>query len=134
MEQQWQFGRYLDSLLEKRNWSRNRLAKEVRLSSGYITWLINGFSSDKANPPSPSIDVFIKLSKALNVPITSLIAAYQGKDPDSDKDSGRQEAVASLTEALLKAVPPESLFAAMKAQYSPKEWEEIKKEVFDGNA
>ena len=100
----WNFGKYVSELLEGKGWSRNRLAKETRLSSGYVTWLLNGETSSKPNPPNLSIDTLLTLSKALNVHPMKLILAYEDKDPNTytGSDEKLQDLMRETLEELKK--------------------------------
>lgn len=51
---------------EKRNMSKSELARQIDVSPSYITMLENG---DKKNP---SLEILIKIAKALNIQVTDL--------------------------------------------------------------
>jgi transcriptional regulator with XRE-family HTH domain len=78
----WYLGKYLQDELDKKGWKRSRLAEEAGLSTGYISWLLNGESPGKPNPPNLSVDTLLLLSGALNIHPAKLIVAYKGEDPE----------------------------------------------------
>ncbi len=90
-EKQWFFGRYIQRLLENKGWNKSKLAKEAVISTGHISWLINGRTSGKEGPPELRIEMLIKLSKTLNVSMDDLALAYQGKDPELTRKSKDSE-------------------------------------------
>jgi transcriptional regulator with XRE-family HTH domain len=129
MESKWFMGQYIERLLSQKGWSRNRLAKEAGLSSGYMTWLINGCSSDKPNPPSPSLDIVLALSKALGIPPIKLVQAYQGQEPDTEPTLEERHAYEEEMVNWLKQMPPEVLARAFQETHSPKELTQLAKEA-----
>lgn len=116
-------GDYIARKREEKGLTQRDLAKKAGFSHGTLNKIENGLTSH------PGIDVLMGISKALNVPITSIIAAYQGREPEGLTSSAKEEVVSDLLEALLKTIPAENIFAAMKAKYSSTEWEEVKKEA-----
>ncbi|HEY9745159.1 MAG TPA: helix-turn-helix transcriptional regulator [Oculatellaceae cyanobacterium] len=125
MKKQWFLGQYIDRLLQEKGWSRNRLVKETGISSGHITWLLNGYASGKPNPPSPSLDILLALSKALNVSPMKLIQAYQGKEPDSEFTREDRAAYEAEMVAWLKQLPPDILAKAFKEAHSQDELDQL---------
>jgi transcriptional regulator with XRE-family HTH domain len=122
MEAKWFMGQYIERLL-------SRLAKEAGLSSGYMTWLINGCSSDKPNPPSPSLDIVLALSKALGVPPIKLVQAYQGQEPDTEPTLEDRNAYEDEMVNWLKQMPTDVLARAFQETHSPQELTRLAKEA-----
>ena len=114
-------GQYIERLLAAKGWSRNRLAKEAGLSSSYMTWLINGYSSDKPNPPSPSLDNVLALAKALDISPLKLIQAYQGQEPDAEFTLEERSAYEAEMLKWLKQMPPSILAKAFQETHSPED-------------
>lgn len=83
MDAKWFFGQWIERILYKRDLRPADLARMTGLSRAYVSYLINGKTPDRPNPPSPTIDTLLTLSKSLRVPVMHLILAYEGKDPDA---------------------------------------------------
>lgn len=114
----WSFGEYIQKLLDQKGWSAARLAKETGLSHTYIGHLIKGEASGKPGPPSPTIDVLITLSKALNASEASLILAYQGKDPEQvGPDFKQHPDYKGAAKAFFASLPPEVVLGWVKEFY-----------------
>lgn len=101
----WVFGEYLQRLIEKKGgkragWTQEYLGAKANVSQSYIAWLLNGETSGKDGPPKISIDTALGLSKALNVPVTNLILAYQGIDPDESNKIAPIDPEARMLEAI----------------------------------
>jgi transcriptional regulator with XRE-family HTH domain len=96
----WPLGAYVDQLLKERNWKNTDLARAAKLSDTYIGYLVRGYTSDKPNPPSISIDTLIALSKAFDIPEIKLIAAYKGKDPNNSQGGQQAESDKAIREIL----------------------------------
>lgn len=100
-------GEYIARKRVEKGLTQRDLAKRAGFSHGTLNKIENGLTSH------PGIDVLMGISKALNVPITSLIAAYQGKDPDSATDPGSTEAYKEATRGFIEALPEEEIFALL---------------------
>lgn len=90
-----------------------QLAKQSGISYAYLNYLIHGEDPKTGRPPSPSIDKLLAISKALNVPIMSLITAYQGKNPDIVNSSSDTEVYKEATRGFIQALPEEEAFALL---------------------
>lgn len=117
----WYFGKYLESLLEQKGgrlagWHKKRLADETGLAYSYISYLLSGEASGRKDPPSPSIDVFINLSKVLNVDIMDLILAYQGKNPEAEAKKETGTKYKQAVKAFLSALPEDDLVELIKGR------------------
>ena len=73
-----QFGRYIARLREERRLSQRDLAKIIGFSQNTLSKIENGQTA------SPSLDVVLALSRALGVPMSTLILAYEGKNPNNE--------------------------------------------------
>lgn len=100
----------------KKKLTIKELEKLSGVSSSGIQRIESGLSE------SPGIQTLLNLSKALNVPIMSLILAYQGKDPDSEsaksyKNDESQQIVNALLKDLLgkiiEHIPKEQLYSIL---------------------
>jgi transcriptional regulator with XRE-family HTH domain len=83
--QMWQFGRYIQKLLEERDWTITKLASKAGMSHVYLGNLIRGENPNNGKQPKTSIDTLVALSKALKIPESKLLLAYKGIDPDDSK-------------------------------------------------
>ncbi|MBY0449989.1 MAG: helix-turn-helix domain-containing protein [Cyanobacteria bacterium] len=82
-----QFGRYIAQLREERRLSQRDLAKIIGFSQNTLSKIENGQTA------SPSLDVVLALSRALEIPMSALILAYEGKNPNIEAlKSGQTEA------------------------------------------
>jgi len=83
-----EFGKYVEQLMDAREWKPARLAKEAGISRTYVVNILEGAGST-GKPPKVTIDVLLGLSDALRIHPMKLILAYQGKDPEmySQKES-----------------------------------------------
>ncbi len=129
VEMKWKLGQYIEKIVTERGITPNKLAIKMGVSPSYVQYLIRGEASGKKAPPNPTIDILINLSKALNVPIQSLINAYQGKEPDAGLNPGEQftPEIQQLAVSLLKAMPREMILDAFRATHSPEELENLMK-------
>lgn len=82
MSNKWFFGRYIERLLSEKGWKPAELSRRTGLSRAYISHLLNGATSERPNPPAPSLDVIISLAKVFRLPEAYFIAAYKGIDPE----------------------------------------------------
>jgi len=105
MKKRWFLGEYIQRLLERKGgkrsgWHASRLSQETGLAYSHIHYILTGEASGKKDAPSPSIDVFLKLEKALNVPIINLIVAYTGKDPEAEAPKDRINTLIQVRDVL----------------------------------
>jgi transcriptional regulator with XRE-family HTH domain len=117
----WPFGAYVDQLLKERNWKNTDLARATKMSDTYIGYLVRGYTADKPNPPSISVDTLISLSKAFNVSELKLLAAYKGKNPNAAEAPSEvsEETIQELLEVLLKHTQPQAFTNALLAVDGP---------------
>jgi transcriptional regulator with XRE-family HTH domain len=110
----WKFGEYIETLLLQKKWSANRLSQELNMSPSYVQYLIKGYTTGKKDPPNPTTDVMISLSKTLNVPIFNLIEAYQGREPKTNNIS--RDAL-MIVRAILSSLPEEALIHCLQEMH-----------------
>lgn len=104
---EWMFGEYIERRLNQMGGKKAGrhlawLAETSGISDGYIHYLVKGEASGRKGKPKPTIDMLLALSKALNIPESKLILAYQGKDPDIEA-STEAESV-DLQEVMMEAL------------------------------
>jgi transcriptional regulator with XRE-family HTH domain len=119
IEAQWFFGRYIERLLGKKQWNRSKLATEAKISTGHVSWLINGRTAGKNGPPEIGIEILIKLSRALQVSIDQLADAYQNIDPEQQVEKYEQAHTEALFKAILENIPRKMILEYAVRHLSP---------------